>query len=889
MLRPRASLLNRANRMLFVVGLLAAVLAMGAAWLAWQGAVNTYAARGHEQTLRHYQSKLADTRQEWDKTARRLKAQIEFMRIGELGAEQRVASLRAFFNAQAESRAFEGVLLVTSEGMQVFSIGCQAMLLDSLNMNDLYVRSHCSDADTVYAITRVPIWLGKDGHGMVLFARALDNGLLTHLARGMDSLFLRHNGQTLASSLGTTGLTMPIDARQSGRLKNGVTLQATLSLREDDGGDAPLLVIRHALDPLVSPYTVMAGAAVLTLSLLALIWFGLGRGMRGHLKEIEALSRSAGSFLVQFRRSPAVRQALEKLTPRADEMGRLGVALDSLMEEAENRHAEQAAHLQTLDLLEEAVVELDLAGCITRVSSGWRKVTGIDADVSGQVLADFLDPEDTPALTALVAALARQEKQQVSARLRLAPHNEEERWLELRLVRAAGGKNGGDSLRGVLRDITQSYLQERRITHMALHDALTGLPNRVLLEDRMKVAMRQAERSQRKVALGFIDLDHFKHVNDSLGHKMGDQLLIALSQRLRYHLRSGDTLARWGGDEFVVLLPDMPSIEAIREVAEKLREATGAALSVEESEFNLTFSSGFTVFPDDADSGELLLAHADRAMFYAKAQGRNNLQFFADMAHKGLGKKEIYIQQRLAAAIRDKRITNHYQPLVDARSGRVNGVETLARWYEPDMGWISPATFIPMAENLGLIRDLGEQVWLQALHDMQSWEEHDLMLSVNLSKRQLFMPYFTEKLLEDVQAHGLEPGRVTLEITESIALLDVEYAAERLKELGDAGFRLSIDDFGTGYSSLSQLHDLPVNELKIDIAFVRRIQQPQGARLIQTIVGMADTLELATVAEGVEDEAVAERLKGMGVDILQGWHLGRPMPAEALTAWLAEK
>ncbi|MBU1664128.1 MAG: EAL domain-containing protein, partial [Gammaproteobacteria bacterium] len=445
------------------------------------------------------------------------------------------------------------------------------------------------------------------------------------------------------------------------------------------------------------------------------------------------------------------------------------------------------------------------------------------------------------------------------------------------------------SLRGVLRDITQRYLQERRITHMALHDALTGLPNRVLLEDRMKVAMRQAERSQRKVALGFIDLDHFKHVNDSLGHKMGDQLLIALSQRLRYHLRSGDTLARWGGDEFVVLLPDMPSIEAIREVAEKLREATGAALSVEESEFNLTFSAGFTVFPDDADSGELLLAHADRAMFYAKAQGRNNLQFFADMAHKGLGKKEIYIQQRLAAAIRDKRITNHYQPLVDARSGRVNGVETLARWYEPDMGWISPATFIPMAENLGLIRDLGEQVWLQALHDMQSWEEYDLMLSVNLSKRQLFMPYFTEKLLEDVQAHGLEPGRVTLEITESIALLDVEYAAERLKELGDAGFRLSIDDFGTGYSSLSQLHDLPVNELKIDIAFVRRIQQPQGARLIQTIVGMADTLELATVAEGVEDEAVAERLKGMGVGILQGWHLGRPMPAEALTAWLAEK
>jgi diguanylate cyclase (GGDEF)-like protein/PAS domain S-box-containing protein len=882
---PRTSLITRANRLLLLVALAAALLAMGASWLAWRGVVDAYMKRGNEQTLKHYQAKLTDYHNEWDRAAARLKAQLEFLRIGELTGNQRLARLRAFFNAQSDNREFEGILLVNADGVPLFSLGCQTMLLDSMNLSELYARNHCADLGTVYSVSRAPIWLGGEGRGLALFARALDNGLLSKLARGMDVLYLRYEGRTVASSLGEVGLHTPLDTRQDGLLTDGVTLQVSLPLRENGHLDAPVLIVQRPLDTLVSPTRVMLWSASLTLALLALIWFGLGRGMRGHLRQIESLARAAGLFLVQFRRSGAVRESLERLGAREDEMGRLGQALDSLMLEAESRHAEQAAHLQTLDLLEEAVVELDLAGHITRVSSGWRKATGIDAEVGGQELADYLDPEDGPVLTALIGALARHEKQQASARLRLNRQGDEERWLELRLVRA----EGGDSLRGVLRDITQSYLQERRITHMALHDALTGLPNRVLLEDRLKVAMRQVERSQHKVALGFIDLDHFKHVNDSLGHKMGDKLLIALSLRLRQHLRSGDTLARWGGDEFVVLLPDMEHLEAIREVSEKLRMATEAPLQVEENEFNLTFSAGFAVYPDDAETGDLLLAHADRAMFYAKSQGRNNLQLFADMSRKGLGKKEIYIQQRLASAIRERRITNHYQPLVRASDGSVSGIETLARWFEPDLGWISPATFIPMAENLGLIRELGEQVWHRALLDMPRWREHGFGLSVNLSKRQLFMPFFTEKLLEDIAAHALEPGRVTLEITESLALLDVEYAAERLKELRAAGFRLAIDDFGTGYSSLSQLHELPVHELKIDIAFIRRIQNAQGARLIQTIVGMADSLGLDTVAEGVEDAAVAARLRDIGVDVLQGWHLGRPMPAEALTDWLAQR
>jgi len=877
-MHPPHSLLTRANLLLLAVGLVAALLAMSASWLAWKSISDAHATRSNVQILRHYQTKLADYQRNWGKQATHEKLLIEFMRIGEMSAEQRQKQLRAFFNAQAENRLFDGVLIVDKEGMPLFTLGCQSMMLNSLNLDDIYVSGHCANADTVYAMMRSPIWLGKEGPGTILFARALDNQWLTHLTRQGDTLFLRHDSKTVASSLGAMGRDVPVDVQRRGVLDGGKTLQDLLPLRGELAQASTFLVVQHPLDTLVSPSEVMLGASILTLLLLLLIWLGLGKGIRRHLREIEALSRCASAFLIQFKRSPAAEAALRPLLTREDEMGRLGGALDHLMDEAEKRHTEQAAHMQTLDMLEEAVVELNLQGQIARVSSGWRKVTGIEADVTGQVLADYLDPEDSPALNALIAALARHEKQQATARLRLFRQSADERWLELRLVRSVDDQR----LRGVLRDITQSYLQERRITHMALHDALTGLPNRVLLEDRLKVAMRLTERTQHKVTLGFIDLDHFKHVNDSLGHKMGDQLLIALAERLRHHLRSGDTLARWGGDEFVVLLPDMPGLEAIREVAEKLRMAVETPLHVDEHEFNLTFSAGFAVYPDDAENGDLLLAHADRAMFYAKSQGRNNLQFFSDMSQKGLGKKEIYIQQRLVAAIREKRISNQYQPLVDAQSARIVGVETLARWFEPDLGWISPATFIPMAENLGLIRELGEQVWHQALHDMARWKEHNFGLSVNISKRQLFMPYFTEKLLEDLDAHGLPPGRITLEITESLAMLDVEYAAERLLELRNAGFRLSIDDFGTGYSSLSQLHELPVDELKIDIAFVRRIHQPHGARLVQTIVGMADSLNLKTVAEGVEDASMAAKLREIGVNILQGWHLGRPMPAEML-------
>jgi EAL domain-containing protein (putative c-di-GMP-specific phosphodiesterase class I) len=332
----------------------------------------------------------------------------------------------------------------------------------------------------------------------------------------------------------------------------------------------------------------------------------------------------------------------------------------------------------------------------------------------------------------------------------------------------------------------------------------------------------------------------------------------------------------------------MQSEDSIRETIKKVREVMQAPLQVDGVDLTVTFSMGAAIYPDDGEEVETLFSEADRAMFYAKSQGRNQVCFFRDMTSRGIGKKELYIQNRLANAIASQRIQAWYQPIISASTGACSGVEVLARWHDDELGWIGPATFIPIAESIGLIRELGQQVWLASLNAAENWQRQGLALSiaVNVSKRQLFTPYFTEQLLEEVSKHQLSPGSIILEVTESVALLDVEHAADRLQELKEAGFRIAIDDFGTGYSSLSQLHEMHVDELKIDISFIRRLHEPNGLSMTQAIINLARAINLETVAEGVETAEAAAKLRELGVDNLQGFHFARPMPAEEFEQWL---
>jgi diguanylate cyclase (GGDEF)-like protein len=426
------------------------------------------------------------------------------------------------------------------------------------------------------------------------------------------------------------------------------------------------------------------------------------------------------------------------------------------------------------------------------------------------------------------------------------------------------------------------------IRSMALHDTLTSLPNRVYLERRIELAIAQAQRSGLKVAMLFIDLDNFKQINDLQGHKTGDQLLVAVSRALKARLRPYDTLARWGGDEFVVVVPDLAEAEQARTVGEKLMHAVNLALS-HDQHLHTTLSMGIAVYPNDADSTESLLIQADKALFHAKAQGRNNIQIFSEMREQGLGYLDTEITSRFTTAVKNHQLQVHYQPVVHAISHRPVGIEALARWHDESRGWISPGVFIPLAENMGLIKDVGHQVLEKSLayYSGCPWKDR-IRLAINISNRQLFSKSFLPSIIELLSAYDIAPEHLKLEITESSAL-ETDNAIHTIQTLADAGFYISLDDFGTGFSSLSRLHELPFDELKIDMSFVRRIKTEEGRIMLQTIVNMGKAMRLAIVAEGVEDKETADALRDMGVDYLQGYYFAKPMPQDDLSRFFGHQ
>ena len=835
----------------------------------------------------------------WQREAENIVTGVELQRITSQPEATRWHSLRALLVAMGESISFDTVIVVDQTGHVRFVHGHESDEFSALPPNKQAVWYLSPKNREFHAVIRSTLWLGAEsGRGEIIFLHPILPSTLQLIGSDKRPLYLASTKALLAAS---DAVQIPIQAGSTFKVneQNWRLISAPIN-----GEDQAHFLIRVPVDQPVWLIPVLIGALALGLALALGFHLLLGRWARELVLRIETLSRAAHAFGDDRHPNlPAARALLCKAKEKTDEVGALADTLESLMDVVYVREEENRAYVDTLNLLEEVVIELDLSGSIRRASSAWRRLSGLADEVNtplntspANALAsmikfhDCLHPDDANQMQTVLEGIATREKDQITLRARLRGKAATDTWVECRFVPLRDVSGQVIGVRGVLRDVTQTYMQEKQITHMALHDALTGLPNRVLLEDRAKMAIRIARRSTHKVGLCFFDLDHFKQINDTLGHKAGDRLLIVLSEAVRDRLRDGDTLARWGGDEFVLLIPDMKTSQDIREVVAKIADITREPLTVDGAEFAVTFSMGVTIYPDDADNLDALLSQADRAMFYAKAQGRNTYQFFADMSQKGLGKKDLYIQHRLAAAIKNNEILAWFQPLVDSKTGRTLGLESLARWHDAELGWVSPASFIPMAENLGLIRELGEQVLTATLSAGRDWKARgfDLGLAVNVSKRQLFMPEFTDKLIADAQFFGIASQRITLEITESVALMDVEFAMERLNELSRAGFRIAIDDFGTGYSSLSQLHDMPVHEIKIDISFVRRIHTPQGLRVVQAIIQMASAIRLECVAEGVEDAVTAEMLAQLGVNTLQGFHFAKPMPQADFDAWLMD-
>ncbi len=440
------------------------------------------------------------------------------------------------------------------------------------------------------------------------------------------------------------------------------------------------------------------------------------------------------------------------------------------------------------------------------------------------------------------------------------------------------------------RDITDQLTTERqlreneeRLTYLAQHDALTGLPNRLLFHDRLEHAMHKAHRSSQLVAVLFLDLDRFKNINDGLGHDVGDGMLKEVSARLQRAMREDDTVARLGGDEFVIILEELSDPGSAAMVASKCLEAISRKMVINGIEIFPTVSIGITLFPDDETSVDGLMKCADTAMYRAKDAGRNCFQFYTrDMNDQTI--QMLLLEGSLRNALSNDQLCLFYQPKFDLAGNRLTGMEALIRWNHPEKGIIPPADFIPLAEDTGMIIEIGEWVIDRACRQMKAWQifgiEH-LHVAVNISARH-FNPIILDTIAKSLSDNQLEPHFLELEITESVLMDNADSAVKILTKLREMGIALSIDDFGTGYSSLSYLKRFPIASLKIDSSFVKDMTNDgNDAAIVSSIVALAKNMDLQVTAEGVETAGQLEYLKRLGCDYGQGYLLGRPVPAEA--------
>ncbi len=551
----------------------------------------------------------------------------------------------------------------------------------------------------------------------------------------------------------------------------------------------------------------------------------------------------------------------------------------------------------------EGIVIVDAAHRILTVNRAFCRITHDQlSDVVGEPLACVDAGEGNAALLATIWPQVHQRGSwQGEVQLRRRDGSELPAWMMVSAAREGpagplsqhGAVSGSGELAYyivTLIDISDRKRNEERIRFLAQHDVLTELPNRALCIERLRAALQRAERTQEKVAVLFIDLDHFKTINDSLGHHVGDALLRSVAQRLLGGVRAGDTVSRLGGDEFVVVLNGVDGVDEIgRIVAQRLVPRVRQPHAVDGAELQVSCSVGIAVYPDDAQDIDTLMRHADAAMYQAKAEGRNGVQYFTPALNER-AQQRMQVESLLRRAIERGELSLHYQPRVDARSGALLGAEALLRWHSAELGLVSPARFIPVAEETGLIVPIGAWVIDEACRQAMQWRTEGRpvpQVAVNVSGLQLRDGQLLPVLQQALARHGCPPGAIELELTETTLMDNAEHTLAQLHAIKGLGVALAVDDFGTGYSSLAYLNRFPIDRLKIDRSFVAdMLDDPTDMAITRAIIGLGHTLQLKVVAEGVEQPREAALLREAGCDELQGFLIGKPMPPAALQAWM---
>ena len=552
------------------------------------------------------------------------------------------------------------------------------------------------------------------------------------------------------------------------------------------------------------------------------------------------------------------------------------------------------------------VYMLDRNGCFTFVNDRIEGMLGYKrTELIGKHYSDLIDEDDLETARNLFNERRTGNRTACNVEIRLKSKLPEKRvgfvrslsvWTELTAmgIYTDNNERTRDNFvgsYGTARDIRERKQAEEVINFQAYHDLLTHLPNRALLKDRLNLAIAHARRNKRKLAVMFLDLDRFKLVNDTLGHSMGDRLLKAVANRLQSCLRRGDTLSRFGGDEFTLLLPEVRTRDGVVVIAEKILERLNEPFVINGHELFVGASIGIAMHPEAGDTEEGLIQNADIAMYHVKSRGKNGYQFFSEKMNHQFSTR-LNMERELRNGLIRGEFEVYYQPQVSLTDGRIVGVEALVRWRHGVRGLVEPGEFLPFAEEIGLIMQIDEYVQKQAFHDVAAWRRvgyGDIRLSVNLSPMQLEQEAFVEGFVTELKAAGLSPDFVKLEITESTLMQDFEVIIPKLKEIRRLGAHIAIDDFGTGYSSLSYLHQFPINTLKIDRSFVGDIRADRGdASIVDAIVAMARGLRLDLVAEGVENRTQLKYLQEHGCEEVQGYIFSPAVPAADLLSLLED-
>lgn len=455
--------------------------------------------------------------------------------------------------------------------------------------------------------------------------------------------------------------------------------------------------------------------------------------------------------------------------------------------------------------------------------------------------------------------------------------------MSVRLNRGPGGEEEFQGTYGVARDVTEKKEAQELINYQAYHDLLTGIPNRSLMEDRLSLAINQAKRNKQHLAVMFLDLDRFKWVNDTMGHPMGDRVLQAVSHRLEDTLRKGDTLARFGGDEFALVLPQVNRRADAETIAMKIINELKAPFVIDDHELHVTCSIGIAIYPEAGNTMEALIRSADLAMYSVKDKGKNSFEFFDESMNENTNAR-LLIERDLRRALADDHLVVCYQPQVNATTEKVVGFEALIRWRHPDNGVMYPGEFIPVAEETGLIIDVGNFVLDTACRDLKNWRDagaDNIRVSINFSATQIEQEDFIDQIVDTLKRYQLPGHCLEVEITENILMNDMSQVIQKLRRLTSLGINIAVDDFGTGYSSLSYLQQFPINTLKIDKSFISSININEGGTsIVNAIVAMAKGLKLNLVAEGVETDPQLDYLKELGCAEIQGWLFGKAEGAE---------